>query len=122
MPGSVLHQLHELWLKRGRCDEYIGTLVNAFLEEGGEAFSVRAGEVYVDVGTLNGYREAMRVLADRSRRSEDLTLRSLRTSASSALRRPFNAENAEVRREPQSRKRANVRSIHTGYRRGISDR
>jgi dTDP-glucose pyrophosphorylase len=96
MPGSVLHQLYALWRKRDRCDEYIGTLVNAYLEEGGEAFSVPAGEVYVDVGTLNGYREAMRVLAERS---EDLSLRSLRTSASSALRRPFNAEGAEVRRD-----------------------
>jgi glucose-1-phosphate thymidylyltransferase len=66
MPGSVLHQLYALWRKRGRCDEYIGTLVNAFLEEGGQAFSVPAGEVYVDVGTLNGYREAMRVLGEQS--------------------------------------------------------
>jgi dTDP-glucose pyrophosphorylase len=62
MPGSVLHQLHALWQQRDRSDEYIGTLVNAFLEQGGEALSVPAGEVYVDVGTLNGYREAMRVL------------------------------------------------------------
>jgi hypothetical protein len=63
MPGAILHQLYELWCKRERADEYIGTLVNAYLAEGGEAFSVAAGEVYVDVGTLNGYREAMRVLA-----------------------------------------------------------
>jgi dTDP-glucose pyrophosphorylase len=62
MPGSILHQLYALWRKRECRDEYIGTLVNAFLAEGGEAFSVTAGEVYVDVGTLNGYREAMRVL------------------------------------------------------------
>jgi glucose-1-phosphate thymidylyltransferase len=96
MPGSVLHQLYALWRKRDRCDEYIGTLVNAYLEEGGEAFSVPAGEVYVDVGTLNGYREAMRVLAERS---EDLSLRSLRTSANSALKRTFNAEDAEIRRD-----------------------
>ena len=64
MPGYVLHQLHALCKKRDCCDEYIGTLVNAFLEEGGEAFSVQAGKVYVDVGTLNGYREAMRVLGE----------------------------------------------------------
>lgn len=62
MPGSILHQLYALWRKRERRDEYFGTLVNAYLAEGGEAFSVAAGEVYVDVGTLNGYREAMRVL------------------------------------------------------------
>lgn len=62
MPGSVLRGLHALWLERGRRDEYMGTLVNAYLERGGEALGVRAGRVYVDVGTLNGYREAVRVL------------------------------------------------------------
>jgi dTDP-glucose pyrophosphorylase len=66
MPGSILHELHALWCKRHRSDEYIGTLVNAYLAEGGEAFSVKAGEVYVDVGTLNGYREAMRVLGQQN--------------------------------------------------------
>ena len=32
------------------------------LERGGRARAVRAGEAYVDVGTLHGYREALRVL------------------------------------------------------------
>lgn len=62
LPGSVLHALHELWEKRSRHDEYIGTLVNAYLAEGGEAVAVAAGTAYVDVGTLGGYREAMRLL------------------------------------------------------------
>jgi glucose-1-phosphate thymidylyltransferase len=62
LPGSVLHALHRLWERRGRCDEYIGTLVNAYLAEGGEAVAVAAGTAYVDVGTLGGYREAMRLL------------------------------------------------------------
>jgi glucose-1-phosphate thymidylyltransferase len=62
MPGVVLHELHELWERRDRRDEYLGTLVNAYLAEGGHALAIRAGEVYVDVGTLHGYREAMRVL------------------------------------------------------------
>lgn len=64
MPGSILHDLYELWCKRHGSDEYIGTLINAYLAAGGEALSVPAGEVYVDVGTLNGYREAMRVLRE----------------------------------------------------------
>jgi dTDP-glucose pyrophosphorylase len=64
MPGDVFHELHELWQRRGRKDEYLGTLVNAWLEEGGHAVGVRAGESYVDVGTLHGYREAIRVLAE----------------------------------------------------------
>lgn len=62
MPGATLHALHRLWLERGRADEYIGTLVNAWLAAGNEAWGVRAGASYVDVGTLNGYREAMRLL------------------------------------------------------------
>jgi glucose-1-phosphate thymidylyltransferase len=62
MPGHVLHELRALWVQRDRQDEYIGTLVNAWLARGGDAVGVRAGESYVDVGTLNGYREAMRLL------------------------------------------------------------
>jgi hypothetical protein len=48
---------------RDRCDEYIGTLVNAYLAAGGEAAGVRAGSSYVDVGTLHGYREAIQLLS-----------------------------------------------------------
>jgi dTDP-glucose pyrophosphorylase len=62
MPGRVLRQLHGLWEERGRADEYIGTLVNAHLARGGRAVGIKAGTSYVDVGTLNGYREAMRLL------------------------------------------------------------
>ena len=64
MPGAVLHELHRLWRARGEVDEYFGTLVNAWLAEGGEAVAVPAGTAYVDVGTLGGYREAMRLLAE----------------------------------------------------------
>lgn len=62
-PVRVMHALHTLWRQRGLQDEYIGTLVNAWLATGGEARAVRAGESYVDVGTLHGYREAMHLLA-----------------------------------------------------------
>jgi NDP-sugar pyrophosphorylase family protein len=65
MPGRVLRELHALWCERGREDEYIGTLVNAWLERGGEARGVPAGEAYVDVGTLHGYREAIHMLEAR---------------------------------------------------------
>jgi glucose-1-phosphate thymidylyltransferase len=63
MPGRVLRALHELWQEPGRNDEYMGTLVNAYLARGGEARAVRAGQSYVDVGTLHGYREAIRLLS-----------------------------------------------------------
>ncbi|MEW6158160.1 MAG: sugar phosphate nucleotidyltransferase [Verrucomicrobiota bacterium] len=65
MPGSVFAQLHRLWSERNRADEYIGTLVNAYLGRGGHARGVRAGIAYVDVGTLHGYREAIRLLAEK---------------------------------------------------------
>jgi hypothetical protein len=62
MPGATLRELHDLWVDRGRSDEYIGTLVNAYLTRGGQAVGVRAGKAYVDVGTLHGYREAIKIL------------------------------------------------------------
>jgi glucose-1-phosphate thymidylyltransferase len=63
MPGSVFLALHALWKQPDRGDEYIGTLVNAYLASGGQAVGVRAGQSYVDVGTLNGYRTALALLA-----------------------------------------------------------
>jgi hypothetical protein len=60
--GRVLRELHGLWREAGRGDEYFGTLVNAYLARGGTAIGVQAGRGYVDVGTLNGYREATRLL------------------------------------------------------------
>ena len=62
MPGSVFHALHRLWLRPERGDEYFGTLVNAWLVEGGEACGIQSGGEYVDVGTLHGYRRAIQLL------------------------------------------------------------
>ncbi len=62
LSGRTMRELFDLWCERDRQDEYMGTLVNAYLARGGEAVGVRAGEAYVDVGTLHGYREAIRVL------------------------------------------------------------
>ncbi|HEX8318147.1 sugar phosphate nucleotidyltransferase [Longimicrobium sp.] len=62
LPGWCFAELHDLWQERGRQDEYIGTLVNAWLARGGVAHAVRAGQTYVDVGTLHGYREAIQAL------------------------------------------------------------
>jgi dTDP-glucose pyrophosphorylase len=64
MPGAVLHELYRLWCEREKQDEYIGTLVNAYLAKGGTAIGICAGSAYVDVGTLNGYRAAMALLQD----------------------------------------------------------
>jgi hypothetical protein len=62
MPGRTFHELHAFWKRRPTPDEYVGTLVNAWLAEGGDALGVRAGTSYVDVGTLEGYRSAMQML------------------------------------------------------------
>jgi glucose-1-phosphate thymidylyltransferase len=66
LTGRHFAQLHQLWVERGRSDEYLGTLVNAYLACGGTAIGVKRGDVYVDVGTLNGYREALRVLSQQA--------------------------------------------------------
>jgi glucose-1-phosphate thymidylyltransferase len=62
MPGHIFHELRAFWLERGERDVYVGTLINAWLRRGGDAVAVNSGETYVDVGTLHGYREAIRLL------------------------------------------------------------
>jgi glucose-1-phosphate thymidylyltransferase len=57
-PARVMRELRALWLERAPRDEYLGTLVNAYLQRGGTAVAVRAGTSYRDVGTVTGFREA----------------------------------------------------------------
>jgi dTDP-glucose pyrophosphorylase len=64
MPRNTMSALHDLWCARKRRDEYFGTLVNAYIANGGTVRGVKRGEVYVDVGTLHGYHEAQRVLSE----------------------------------------------------------
>lgn len=75
MPGSAFHALQELWIERERKDEYIGTLVNAYLRSGGAAIGVKAGTSYVDVGTIHGYRAAIRLLSEASNQEPSLAAR-----------------------------------------------
>ena len=63
LTGRLLAELHDLWQERNQQDEYVGTLVNAWLARGGIAHGVCAGESYVDVGTVRGYREAIALLS-----------------------------------------------------------
>jgi hypothetical protein len=60
---APLHQL----IARGRdvafFERDVGTLINAWIARGGSALGVRAGESYVDVATLNGYREGIGLLS-----------------------------------------------------------
>ncbi|RWN61160.1 sugar phosphate nucleotidyltransferase [Mesorhizobium sp.] len=71
MPGRILHQIAALWRERDQSDEYVGTLINAYLAAGGEACGVKAGTAYVDVGTFNGYRTALRLLENNDTTLED---------------------------------------------------
>ncbi|HVW54446.1 MAG TPA: sugar phosphate nucleotidyltransferase [Rhizobiaceae bacterium] len=88
MPGHILHELRQLWIERGKADEYIGTLVNAYLAEGASAAGVKAGDTYVDVGTLEGYRAAGELLG-RLPREEAAAAGSRVTVAAPAGRRLF---------------------------------
>jgi glucose-1-phosphate thymidylyltransferase len=42
----------------------MGTLVNAWLARGGQAWSVRASGTYLDLGAMEGYFAAMRTLSE----------------------------------------------------------
>lgn len=64
--GRVLHDLHALWEERRRVDPYVGTLVNAWLARGGKARARNLGSSYFDVGTIDGYREAVRAIGTTS--------------------------------------------------------
>src|SRR3989440_9341728 len=63
LPGRELASLHRLWSERQRSDQYFGTLVSAYLSQGGAARGIKRGDTYVDVGTMHGYREAVRLLS-----------------------------------------------------------
>ena len=63
MSAHGFRQLQALWSRRERQDEYFGTLVNAYLAAGGRGTGIKAGESYVDVGTIDGYRTAMALLS-----------------------------------------------------------
>jgi dTDP-glucose pyrophosphorylase len=65
--GRVLRDLARLWEERDGRDAYFGTLVNAWLARGGQARAVNIGRSYVDVGTVNGYREAVQLLGAAAR-------------------------------------------------------
>jgi dTDP-glucose pyrophosphorylase len=83
LTGTIFRELHDLWLERERSDIYMGTLVNEYLARGGLVYGVPAGESYVDVGTLNGYREATRLLSERGAADGELVHIEMRTEQTS---------------------------------------
>lgn len=70
--GSAFHNLKLLWESRHREDEYLGYLLNAYIAAGNIVRSICAGEIYMDVGTLDGYRQALDFLRTRKPTREDL--------------------------------------------------
>ncbi len=56
--GAAFRDLKRLWESRHREDEFLGHLLNAFIEAGNSVRASHAGEVYMDVGTLPGYHAA----------------------------------------------------------------
>ena len=62
--GEAFQNLKLLWESRHRQDEYLGHLLNAYIAAGNIVRSTCAGEIYMDVGTLDGYHEALNFLRD----------------------------------------------------------
>jgi dTDP-glucose pyrophosphorylase len=56
--GDAFHDLKLLWDARHREDEYLGHLLNAYMDAGNIVRATHCGEKYMDVGTLEGYRHA----------------------------------------------------------------
>jgi dTDP-glucose pyrophosphorylase len=63
--GAAFHNLKLLWESRHREDEYLGYLLNAYIAAGNIVRSTCAGEIYMDVGTLEGYHQALNFLRER---------------------------------------------------------
>jgi len=85
MSAAAFRDLRLLWERRSPRDEYFGTLVNSYLERGGSAIGVKAGEAYVDVGTIHGYRTAMSLLMTRQHEQPGQTAPSSGSGALSAI-------------------------------------
>ena len=56
--GEAFHRLKLLWDSRHQGDQYLGDLLNAFIAAGNVVRGKFCGETYMDVGTLEGYRNA----------------------------------------------------------------
>jgi glucose-1-phosphate thymidylyltransferase len=56
--GESFHRLKLLWESRHRGDEYLGDLLNAFIAAGNVVKGRYSGEIYMDVGTMDGYHTA----------------------------------------------------------------
>jgi glucose-1-phosphate thymidylyltransferase len=67
--GSAFHNLKLLWEARHREDQFLGDLLNAYMEAGNLVRATQSGEHYMDVGTLAGYHAAQDFLRALNRRT-----------------------------------------------------
>lgn len=58
--GDAFVALAEFWRGRGRRDQFLGHLLNAWIAAGHVVTADRRGREYHDLGTLAGYRRALR--------------------------------------------------------------
>jgi dTDP-glucose pyrophosphorylase len=65
--SDAFRELKLLWESRHRRDEYLGDLLNASIAPGNIVRGTATGEIYMDVGTLEGYRAAQQYLEKRER-------------------------------------------------------
>lgn len=56
--GEAFYALKSLWESRHRADEFLGTLLNAYIAAGNPVRAHHVGETYMDVGTVEGYHHA----------------------------------------------------------------
>lgn len=69
--AEAFHDLRLLWESRQCGDEFLGSLLNAYLARGGAVRALRVGEAYLDVGTVTGYHAAQDFLRRRERALDD---------------------------------------------------
>ena len=70
--GPAFRNLKLLWESRHREDEYLGHLLNAYMAAGNVVRSTCSGEIYMDVGTLEGYHQALNFLRHQKPIREDI--------------------------------------------------
>lgn len=58
-PGEVFLRLHEFWRTRGRQEQYLGDLFNAWIGAGERVSCDHQGTHYWDIGTPAGYERAL---------------------------------------------------------------
>jgi dTDP-glucose pyrophosphorylase len=68
--GAAFHNLKLLWEARHREDQFLGDLLNAYIDAGNLVRATHSGEMYMDVGTLQGYHAAQDFLRGLSHRAE----------------------------------------------------